>query len=89
MTAGRLGAAVVAIALTLLLSLLFKAQHPPAGATTLLSALGSIQTMPDSLNLMIGVLTVAFAGELIRRTRTGTLTQMTVEPKAPAKDGKL
>lgn len=89
LTAGRLGAAVVAIALTLLLSLLFKAQHPPAGATTLLTALGSIQTAQDATNLTIGVLIVAIAGELIRKTRTSTLTQMTVEPKVPAKDGKL
>lgn len=89
LTAGRLGASVVALALTLLLTLLLKAHHPPAGATTLLTALGSIQTMQNSLNLMIGVLIIASAGELIRKTRTGTLTQMTVEPKVPAKDGKL
>jgi hypothetical protein len=89
LTAGRLGAAVVALALTLLLTLLLKAHHPPAGATTLLTALGSIQTLQDSINLMIGVLIIAIAGELIRKTRTNTLTQMTVAPKVPAKDGKL
>jgi hypothetical protein len=89
LTGGRLGAAVVALALTLLLTLLLKAHHPPAGATTLLTALGSIQTLPDSINLMIGVLIVVAAGELFRKTRTSTLTQMTVEPKVPAKDGKL
>ena len=89
LTPGRLGAAVVALALTLLLTLLFKAHHPPAGATTLLTALGSIQTLQDSINLMIGVLIVAIAGEFVRKTRTNTLTQMTVESKIPAKDGKL
>jgi len=89
LTPGRLGAAVVALALTLLLTLLLKAHHPPAGATTLLTALGSIQTLQDSINLMIGVLIIAIAGELFRKTRTNTLTQMTVEPKIPAKDGKL
>jgi hypothetical protein len=89
LTAARLGAAVVALALTLLLTLLLKAHHPPAGATTLLTALGSIQTLPDAINLMIGVLIVAAAGEFFRKTRTSTLTQMTVEPKVPAKDGKL
>ena len=75
--------------LTLLLTLLFRAHHPPAGATTLLTALGSIQTLQDSMNLMIGVLIIAAAGELFRRTRTNTLTQRMVEPKVPAKDGKL
>jgi hypothetical protein len=89
LTPARLGAAVIALALTLLLTLLLKAHHPPAGATTLLTALGSIQTLQDSINLMIGVLIVAIAGELFRKTRTTTLTQMTVEPKIPAKDGKL
>ena len=89
LTWARLGAAVVALALTLLLTLLLKAHHPPAGATTLLTALGSIQTLQDSINLMIGVLIVAIAGELIRKTRTSTLTQLTVEPEVPAKDGKL
>jgi hypothetical protein len=29
------------------------------------------------------------AGELIRLTRPSRLTQMTIEPKVPAKDGKL
>jgi len=89
LTAGRLGAAVVALALTLLLTLLLKAHHPPAGATTVLTALGSIQTAQDAINLMIGVLIIAIAGEFIRKTRTSRLTQMTVEAKVPAKDGKL
>ena len=89
LTAGRLGAAVVALALTLLLTLLLKAHHPPAGATTLLTALGSIQTAQDAINLMIGVLIIAIAGEFIRKTRTSRLTQMMVEPKVPAKDGKM
>jgi hypothetical protein len=89
LTTGRLGAAIVALALTLFLTLLFRAHHPPAGATTLLTALGSIQTLQDSMNLMIGVLIIAAAGELFRRTRTNTLTQRMVPPKVPAKDGKL
>jgi arginine exporter protein ArgO len=85
----RLGAAVFALALTLLLTLLFKAHHPPAGATTLLTALGSIQTAQDAINLMIGVLIVAVAGELVRKTRTNTLTTLTVAPKVPPKEGKM
>ena len=89
LTWGRVGAAVVALALTLLLTQLFKAHHPPAGATTLLTALGSIQTAQDAMSLMIGVLIVAIAGELVRKTRTNTLTQMTVSPRTPPKEGKM
>ena len=80
---------MVALALTLLLTLLLKAQHPPAGATTLLTALGSIKTAQDAISLAIGVLIVAIAGELLRKTRTSTLTQMTVAPKIPPKEGKM
>jgi hypothetical protein len=89
LTSGRLGAAVVALGLTLLLTLLLKAHHPPAGATTLLTALGSVQTAQDATNLMIGVLIVAVVGELVRLTRTNRLTQLTVAPKVPPKEGKM
>jgi hypothetical protein len=89
LTAGRLVAAVVALGLTLLLTLLLKAHHPPAGATTLLTALGSIQTAQDATNLMIGVLIVAAIGELIRLMRTNRLTQLMVAPKVPPKEGKM
>ena len=89
LTAGRLGAAVVALGLTLLLTLLLKVHHPPAGATTLLTALGSVQTAQDAINLMIGVLIVAIVGELIRLTRTNRLTQLMVAPKVPPKEGKM
>jgi hypothetical protein len=81
---------VVALGLTLLLTLLLKANHPPAGATTLLTALGSIKTLQDAINLTIGVLLVAAFGEVIRRMRTGSLTQqMTIQPKVPSKAGKI
>jgi hypothetical protein len=59
--------------------------HPPAGATTLLTALGSIKTAQDALNLTVGVLIIAIVGECIRKTRTGTVTQLMVEPKIPLK----
>jgi hypothetical protein len=65
----RVGAAVVAIALTVLLGVLTRASHPPAAATTLLVALGSIATALDALNLIVGVLILALAGELLRRVR--------------------
>jgi hypothetical protein len=89
-TWGRVGAAVVGLGLTLLLTLLLKAEHPPAGATTLLTALGSIKTVQDVINLVIGVLIVAAIGEVIRRMRTGNLTQkMSIQPKVPSKAGKI
>lgn len=89
-TWARVGAAVVALGLTLLLALLLKARHPPAGATTLLTTLGSIKTVQDVINLTIGVLLVAVIGEVIRRMRTGNLThQMTIRPKVPSKAGKI
>jgi len=89
LTWARLGAAVMALALTLLLNMLFKAQHPPAGATTLLTALGSIKTPQDATSLMIGVLIIAVAGEIVRKMRTSRATQLTVQPKVPAKAGKI
>ncbi len=89
-TWARVGASVVALGLTLLLTLLLKANHPPAAATTLLTALGSIKTVGDAINLTIGVLIVATLGEVIRRMRTGNLTQkMSIEPKVPSKAGKI
>ena len=89
LTGARLGAAVVALTLTLLLTLLLTAHHPPAGATTLLTALGSIQTAQDAINLMIGVLIVALVGEFVRKTRTSRLTQMFVKPEIRPKEGKM
>jgi hypothetical protein len=65
----RVGAAVVAVALTVAFGVLLRASHPPAAATTLLVALGSIATLTDALNLMVGVLLIAIAGELLRRFR--------------------
>jgi hypothetical protein len=49
----------------------------------------SIQTEQDATNLAIGILIVATVGELIRKTRTSSVTQRMIEPKVPAKDGKL
>ncbi len=45
------------------------ASHPPAGATTILVAFGSLQQFPGILNLLIGVLLMAAAGEAVRRMR--------------------
>lgn len=65
----RVVAATIAIALTLILSALARANHPPAAATTLLVALGAVATADKALSLFAGVVVVAVAGELLRRVR--------------------
>jgi hypothetical protein len=70
LVAPRVLAAIIAIALTAILGAILAASHPPAAATTLLVALGSIKTLEDSINLMAGVVVIAIAGELFREART-------------------
>ncbi|HEY8439095.1 MAG TPA: HPP family protein [Candidatus Limnocylindrales bacterium] len=65
----RVIAATIAIALTLAVSALVRATHPPAAATTLLVALGAVATADKALNLFAGVVVIAVAGELLRRVR--------------------
>jgi CBS-domain-containing membrane protein len=67
--AARMWAAVIALIVTVLVCLLLKASHPPAGATTLLVAIGSIQTAADAINVAVGVVIIAAVGELVRRMR--------------------
>ncbi len=69
----RLLAAVLAMILTVGIAPVLRASHPPAAATTLLVALGSLKTPQDALNVMIGVLIVAAVGEVLRRVRLGEL----------------
>ncbi len=65
----RVGAAALAIALTLLASALIRSSHPPAAATTLLVALGAFRTASDALTVAAGVLIVGVVGEGFRRLR--------------------
>jgi hypothetical protein len=88
LTAARVGAAVAALALTILVCFLLRASHPPAGATTLLVALGSLSTLTDAANLMIGAVLIAAAGEAIRRLRLGKVSAVEVHPKLPANAGR-
>ncbi len=81
LTWGRAVAAALALALTLLGALLLKASHPPAGATTLLVALGAFK-IEDILTVVAGVLIVAVAGELARRLRLGQLRPGSDQPPA-------
>jgi CBS-domain-containing membrane protein len=68
LSAQRVAAAVLAIALTMLAGALLRANHPPAAATTLLIALGGFAEIPNGPEaLAIGVVVIALAGELARR----------------------
>jgi len=88
LTAPRVGASVLALALTILLAFLLRASHPPAGATTLLVTLGSISTLADAFNLMLGVLLIAAAGEAIRQVRLGKVSAVEVQPRLPTNAGR-
>ena len=63
------GAAAIAIFLTIIINMFLRASHPPAAATTLLVALGAFITPTQILALIIGVLLIAIIGETFRRVR--------------------
>jgi CBS domain-containing membrane protein len=66
-TPARIGAAALSIALTTAAMILLRAEHGPAGATTLIVSLG-FMTTPEALGLlMAGVATLAVVGLLIDR----------------------
>ena len=65
------GAATVAIFLTVIINMFLRSSHPPAGATTLLVALGAFRTPSQISALVAGVLIIAVVGEILRRIRTG------------------
>lgn len=70
LTAARVAASVLAVALAAALEMLLRASHPPAASTTLLASLGSFKPTPgDTLTVAAGVLAVALVGELFRRLR--------------------
>jgi hypothetical protein len=48
---------------------LLRASHPPAAATTLLVALGSMQTVDKALKIFIGILILVVLGEAVRQLR--------------------
>ena len=74
LTGARVGAAVLAIALTMLGKTWLRASHPPAAATTLLVALGGLKaTGTEAAAVAAGVLIVACLGEGLRRIRLDVL----------------
>lgn len=69
----RVGAAAIAMLLTMLALLPLRASHPPAAATTLLVALGLVSTAPQALHVVAGALVLGAAGEALRAARMGKL----------------
>jgi HPP family len=65
----RVAAAVLAIGLTVGAGFLLRASHPPAAATTLLVALGSIATLEQGLVVLAGVVILTGVGEFLRELR--------------------
>ncbi len=63
----RVVAAAIALALTSCLLILLKAEHPPAGATTLIVALGILPKIEDLLVLMAAVVALTALAFLLNR----------------------
>lgn len=66
-TAQHVASGVLSVALTGGALPLFRSSHPPAGATTLIVSLGLLQTVPEVLALIAGVLILTVAGWLVNR----------------------
>jgi hypothetical protein len=81
LTAPRVAAAAIAVALTAAIGIVLRASHPPAAATTLLVALGSIAGPAQIGATIAGVLIVALLAEGIRRVRLDRVTP--AERRAP------
>lgn len=72
-SAARVAAAVLAIALASGLEILLRAQHPPGAATTLLAALGSFQPSWHTVWVVLAaVAAVTATAEVLKRLRAGT-----------------
>ena len=63
----RVGAAALSLAATAGLMVLFRVEHPPAGATTLIVSLGLIRKPADLLVLMVAVSLLCVQGVVINR----------------------
>lgn len=66
-TLHRVLASAIALGLTALLMFAFRCEHAPAGATTLIVALGVLPRVEDFLWLMLGVLTLVVLAETADR----------------------
>jgi CBS domain-containing membrane protein len=63
----RVAAAAISLALTALLMMVTKTEHAPAGATTLIVALGILPRIVDFLFLMIAVILLTLLGLIVNR----------------------
>jgi CBS-domain-containing membrane protein len=66
-SAGRVGAAALSLALTAGLMVWWKVPHPPAGATTLIVSLGILRTPTQLAVLMLAVVLLTVQGFVINR----------------------
>jgi CBS domain-containing membrane protein len=66
-TAARIGAGAMSVALTGAILLLLDSSHAPSGATTLIVSLGFLQTPPEMAVLMVGVVVLTAVGWLLNR----------------------
>lgn len=66
-TVHRVLAAAIALGLTAALMMLARAEHAPAGATTLIVALGILPLLRDFVALMLAVTALTLVGLLINR----------------------
>jgi hypothetical protein len=78
----RVVAAAIAVALTVVIGDLLRAPHPPAAATALLVALGSIATPEQALWVVAGAAVIAILGEIVRLVRLDR--RVPAERRAPA-----
>lgn len=75
LTPAYVGAAITAVAVTTLVLHLLDLQHPPAGATTLIVALGILSTPTDLVVLFAAVLLVTALGWALNRLLLGRATE--------------
>lgn len=68
-TPARVGAVVVALALTAALTVATRTSHPPAAATTLLVAMGTFRTGRDLVMLAAGVVLLTIVAFAANRAR--------------------
>ncbi len=66
-TGQRIAAAALSISLTSSLMIVFRAHHPPAGATTLIIALGILRTPHEIIVLMMAVVLLTAQSFIINR----------------------
>ncbi|WP_410599322.1 HPP family protein [Amycolatopsis sp. lyj-90] len=63
----RIGAAAIALGLTCAAMAALEIPHPPAGATTLIIALGLLHTAPQIVAVLVGVALIALLAVLVNK----------------------